>query len=138
MADDTQGAEVRDGPPRRRHEPATPDGPAIAAYERGDEILALTHTAVLPAREVYGVASSLIAEVVADVRARDLRIASACLPSRHVPIGTPASAIWSPRTLPIRLATSESPRLRLVWTSRPDEFRREGACAHRRSWGERP
>lgn len=69
---------VRDDPARRRYEVATPDGPAVAAYERQDDTLILTHTAVPPAQEGHGVASRLIAGVLADVRARGLRIVPAC------------------------------------------------------------
>ncbi|WP_374942770.1 GNAT family N-acetyltransferase [Sphingomonas sp.] len=78
MTDDTQDAEVRDVASRQRYELATPDGPAIAAYERRGDILVLTHTAVPPAQEGHGVASRLIAAVLADVRARDLRIVPSC------------------------------------------------------------
>jgi hypothetical protein len=79
MADarDTNSA-VRDDPARQRYELRTPDGPAIAAYERDGDILVLNHTTVPPAQEGRGVASRLIAGALADVRSRGLRIVPAC------------------------------------------------------------
>lgn len=79
MAGDTNDdTAIRDDPSRQRYELATPDGPAIAAYERRGDTLVLSHTAVPPAQEGRGVASRLIAGVLADVRARGLRIVPAC------------------------------------------------------------
>ncbi len=80
MAQDDAGemTAVRDVPARQRYELATPDGPAVAAYERDGDRLVLTHTAVPSAQEGRGVATRLIAGVLADARARGLRIVPAC------------------------------------------------------------
>lgn len=74
----TTDAPVRDDPGRSRYELDTPDGPAIASYERDGDRLVLTHTIVPPQQEGRGVASRLIAGVLADVRRRELMIVPVC------------------------------------------------------------
>ena len=69
---------VRDDPSRHRYELNTPEGPAIAAYEREGDRLVLTHTVVPPAQEGQGVATRLIAGVFADARSRGLTIVPQC------------------------------------------------------------
>ena len=69
---------VRDVPERHRYELATPDGPAIAAYERVEDRLILSHTVVPSTQEGQGLASRLIAGVLSDVRAQGLRIVPSC------------------------------------------------------------
>jgi hypothetical protein len=76
--DGAAGTAVRDDPARSRYELATPDGAAIAAYEREGDRLVLTHTVVPPGQEGKGVATRLMAGVFADARARDLRIVPIC------------------------------------------------------------
>ena len=78
MADEAMDATVRDDPARSRYELATPDGPAVAAYEREADRLILTHTVVPSSQEGRGVATRLIAGVLADARARGLRIVPVC------------------------------------------------------------
>jgi hypothetical protein len=74
----TTDSPVRDNPDRSRYELDTPDGPAIASYERDGDRLALTHTIVPSQRGRRGVASRLIAGVLADVRRRELTIVPVC------------------------------------------------------------
>lgn len=78
MADGETAAAVRDVPDRHRYELDTADGPAVAAYEREGDRLVLTHTVVPSAQEGHGVASRLIAGVLADARAKGLRIVPVC------------------------------------------------------------
>ena len=79
MADDeAMDATVRDDPARSRYELATADGSAVAAYEREGNRLILTHTAVPSSQEGRGIATRLIAGVLADARARGLRIVPQC------------------------------------------------------------
>lgn len=70
--------QVRDAAERHRYELATPDGPAIAAYEREGDRLLLTHTVVPSSQEGRGIGSRLIAGVFADARARGLAIVPLC------------------------------------------------------------
>lgn len=71
-------ATVREDSSRQRYQLATPDGPAIAAYERDGDRLVLTHTVVPSAQEGRGIASRLIAGVLADARDKGLKIVPVC------------------------------------------------------------
>ena len=78
MADGEVAPAVHDVPDRGRYELETSSGPAIAAYERESDRLVLTHTVVPSPEEGHGVASRLIAGVLADARARELQIVPVC------------------------------------------------------------
>ena len=71
-------AGIHDEPSRQRYELDTPDGPAVAAYEREGDRLILTHTVVPPGQEGQGTATRLIAGVFADARAKGLKIVPVC------------------------------------------------------------
>lgn len=70
---------VTDVPERTRYE-ARVDGElaAFADYIPTDELLAFTHTEVLPAFEGKGVGSALVREALDDVRARQRRVLAVC------------------------------------------------------------
>jgi hypothetical protein len=70
---------VIDVPERKRYE-AHVDGQlaALADYIPTDELVAFTHTEVLPAFEGKGVGSVLVREALDDVRARSRSVLAVC------------------------------------------------------------
>ena len=70
---------VRDDPDQQRYE-ARVDGrlAAFADYIPTDELLAFTHTEVLPGFEGKGVGSTLVREALDDVRARRRSVLAVC------------------------------------------------------------
>ena len=94
MRDDTpplhvtvEGLEVKDVRERDRYEGRLTDGatasdrtsdPAITAYARDGDLIALQHTEVPPALEGQGIARRLVQAVLDDVRARGLAVIPNC------------------------------------------------------------
>ncbi len=70
--------EPHDNPERRRYELAEAGQVAIAEYRLEGGVITFTHTYVPPTLEGQGIASSLIAFALADVRARGLKVRSRC------------------------------------------------------------
>ena len=70
---------VTDVPEQRRYE-ARVDGQlaAIADYIPTDELVAFTHTEVMPGFEGNGVGSTLVREALDDVRARQRSVLAVC------------------------------------------------------------
>ena len=70
---------VSDVPAQQRYE-ARVDGQlaGFAAYIPTDELIAFTHTEVLPGYEGKGVGSTLVHDALDDVRARQLPVLAVC------------------------------------------------------------
>lgn len=71
-------ANVRHDTAARRFSAEVDGGIAVAAYERTDGRMALTHTSVPPAAEGQGVASALARAALAFAREEGLRVEAQC------------------------------------------------------------
>lgn len=65
-------------PSARRFHADVDGGRAVAAYERREDVLVLTHTTVPPQAEGRGVGSALAREALAFARAEGLRVVPEC------------------------------------------------------------
>jgi predicted GNAT family acetyltransferase len=70
--------EVRDNAERRRYELEVDGSLAYAAYEPRGETLVVTRTYTPPALRGQGVAGRLVRGLIADVRARGLKVEPVC------------------------------------------------------------
>jgi len=71
-------AAVRDNAERQRYELAVEDGLVFAQYRRQGDNLLIVHTETPPALQGRGLASRLVRGMIADVRARGLKIVPQC------------------------------------------------------------
>ena len=69
---------VRDNPEQQRYELELDGGTAIATYERQGDTLLITHTHTPPALRGQGAAGRLVTGLLADVRARGLKVKPLC------------------------------------------------------------
>jgi len=70
--------DVRANEGESRYELSVDGGMAIAAYERRDGALVFTHTQVPEALAGRGIASTLVAGALADVREKGLKVVPLC------------------------------------------------------------
>jgi len=75
MADESP---VRDNPERQRYELEADGGLVFAEYRREGDRLLILHTETPPALQGRGLASKLVRGMIADVRARGLKIVPLC------------------------------------------------------------
>jgi uncharacterized protein len=79
MSADSAQATVRDNPDRLRYQLLV-DGEVVGEilYRRNDDAIALVHTEVSPALEGRGLASTLVAGALDDLRARRMHVVPIC------------------------------------------------------------
>ena len=71
-------SEVRDNPDKQRYELAVEGGLVFADYRRQGDKLLTVHTETPPALQGQGLAGQLVKAMLADVRARGLKIVPLC------------------------------------------------------------
>ena len=71
-------SEVRDNPDKQRYELAVEGGLVFADYRRQGDKLLIVHTETPPALQGRGLAGQLVKAMLADVRARGLKIVPLC------------------------------------------------------------
>jgi len=74
----TDPGPVRDNAEKQRYELAVEDGLVFMDYRRQGDRLLITHTETPPALQGRGLASALTRGMIADVRARGLKIVPLC------------------------------------------------------------
>jgi predicted GNAT family acetyltransferase len=71
-------SEVRENPDKNRYELEVEGGLVFCDYVRQDDKLLITHTETPPALQGRGLAGQLVQGMLADVRAKGLRIVPLC------------------------------------------------------------
>lgn len=70
--------EVRHNEAQSRYEIELPGGTAFSQYVRRGDVLAIVHTVTPPALRGQGIAGRLVTEMLADIRAKGLKIDPQC------------------------------------------------------------
>ncbi len=78
MTMNVQNLPVRDNPAKFRFELSVGGETAVAMYQRRGNVVVFTHTLVLESLEGQGVASRLIGQALANVRAAGQRVVPLC------------------------------------------------------------